>query len=118
MTRQEFNRLNGTKDMPYEWIGQGFGYKTDKDWDDIPDDEIIYIPEYGYSGYKDMNTVDEYNAYTKADFRKLAREYGWEHNHTDKEIEDIARDLFESCNWQFPESLIGEGWFDGYEEEE
>ena len=39
MTRQEFERLNGTKDMPYEWIGQGYGYKLiDKDWDDRPDD--------------------------------------------------------------------------------
>jgi hypothetical protein len=101
--------------MPYEWIGQGFGYKTDKNWDDIPDDEIIYIPEYAY---ENINNADEDDVYTKADFRRLAREYEWEHEHTDEEIERIAEELFESCDWQHPESLIDEGWFSGYEEEE
>lgn len=116
MTRQEFNRLNGTRYMPYEWIGQGYGYKLiDKKWDDMPDDEIIYIPEYAY---ENMDTVDEVNAYTKTEFRRLTREYEWENEHTDEEIERIAEELFESCDWQFPESLINEGWFDDYEEEE
>lgn len=29
------------------WIGQGYGYKAD--WDSAELDDVIYIPEYGYT---------------------------------------------------------------------
>ena len=34
--------------FPTEWLGQGWGYKLDKSWEDMQMDEVVYVPEYGY----------------------------------------------------------------------
>ena len=112
MTLKDFTFYNETKSMPVEWIGQGYGYKeTEKEWNDIDDDEIIYIPEYGYN---DDHTVSRNDAYTKSDFIKLTSDFM---NTTDKtvqseDIEQLAMELFDAVDWQYPESLIDEGFFE------
>ena len=108
MTREEFDNYNKTKSMPQFWIGQGSGYKLfDKEWKDIADDEIIYIPEYAYEneGY-----VERVNAFSKADFIELVREY--KEDLTEEQVDNEADGLFCFVDWQFPFSVIDEGWFD------
>jgi len=96
MTLRDFNVYNRFKTMPYQWIGQGYGYKTE--WNPKHPDDIIYIPEYGYEG----NKVERENAYSYTDFVKLC----------DGNIH-LAENLFNSLDWQFPESLLDE-WDDEY----
>ena len=74
MTIAQFREYNKLGTMPYEWIGQGYGYKTDTAWNDLNDDDIIYIPEYGY-GKEDNGTilVSREDAYSKHDFIQLIR---------------------------------------------
>lgn len=113
MTLKEFEQYNKTESMPSEWIGQGWGYKeTGKEWSDIEDNEIIYIPEYGYdiNDTYDGCTVERENAYTKSDFIRLIKE-----NVKGDDADQQAMELFDAVDWQFPESLINEGFF---EEEE
>lgn len=104
MTIAEFTFYNETDSMPQMWIGQGYGYKEmGKAWDDLDDDEIIYIPEFGYNK---NHTVPRENAYTKSDFIRLTKE-----NVSDGDIEQLAEELFGMVDWQYPESLIDEGFF-------
>ena len=91
MKIKEFEKYNNEKNMPYEWIGQGYGYKGEWDPENIHD--IIYIPEYGY---KD-NTVERKNAYSYKDFIDLC----------DGDIKK-AEILFENIDWQFPETALEE----------
>lgn len=110
MTIKEFEYYNKTESMPSEWIGQGYGYKeTGKEWNDIEDDEIIYIPEYGYDNNDtyDGYTVERKNAYTKNDFKRLIKE-----NNINGDTDLQAMILFDEVDWQFPESLIDEGFFE------
>ena len=94
MTLEQFNRYNKTKSMPYEWIGQGNGYKdTEFDWDNGNPTDIIYIPEYGYDG----DTVKRENAFSKEDFIDICNG-----------DEGDALYLFDSVDWQFPSSLYNE----------
>ena len=76
-------------------IGQGMGYKKfHPPFADMNEADIIYIPEYGYdeNGVPDLDSV-----YTKGDFISLC----------DNDI-DRAEYLFESVDWQYPESLLNE----------
>ena len=80
--------------QPFD-IGQGMGYKNfDTTFADMNENYIIYIPEYGYnnSGVPDLDSI-----YTKGDFISLCN------NDIDK-----AEYLFESVDWQYPESLLNE----------
>ena len=123
MTLTEFNSYNSTKTMPRGWIGQGYGYAMDIQWETTPDDEIIYIPEYGYEVFGDGSlTVKRENAYSKADIRKAVREYIIsEYDEKlaadDALVDSFARDVYEGLDWQFPESLIYEGYMDDALEE-
>ena len=113
MTIAEFKEYNRTNTMPCEWIGQGYGYKSEKEWNCIDLDEIIYIPEYGYNDIT-QSTADRENVYSKRDFIQLIR------NCDDKfldigrqgQVKRMAAELFEAVDWQFPESLLYEGFFD------
>lgn len=113
MTLAEFNRYNENKNMPYDYIGQGNGYKVmDRKWDDIDNDEIIYIPEYGYEG----NYVERANAYSKRDFKNAVKDMYPKLK--GKRLDDLACSLFECVDWQFPETVLLEDWFLTDEERE
>ena len=115
MTIAEFRQHNKLGTMPQNWIGQGYGYKlTEKEWNDLDDDEIIYIPEYGYEREEGKRFVERADAYTKRDFIQLIR------NCDDKfldigrqgQVDRMAKELFEAVDWQYPESLLQEGFFE------
>lgn len=114
MTIAQFREYNKLGTMPCTWIGQGYGYKSEKEWDYIDLDEIIYIPEYGYEREEGKRFVERADAYTKRDFIQLIR------NCDDKfldigrqgQVDRMARELFEAIDWQYPESLLQEGFFE------
>ena len=111
MTIQEFNCYNRTNTMPSEWIGQGYGYKdTSKEWNNINDDDIIYIPECAYVG----GTVDRDDAYSKQDFKRIIRSLNNKYNDVARHntVDRMAMELFEAVDWQFPESLLNEDFFE------
>lgn len=116
MTIAEFKNHNKTNTMPYEWIGQGYGYKvTDTTWDDLNDDDIIYIPEYAYEKEDDGTIlVNRENAYSKSDFIQLIRELDDRYLDIGRQVEvkRMAMELFEALDWQYPESLLNEGFFE------
>ena len=88
--------------VPFD-IGQGFGYKIDKKWEEIPsDDVVIYIPEDGYDIDDNENEFPvEDSIYTKADFREITKEAG------DKS-ESYAKQIFIEVDWTYPETLWDE----------
>ncbi len=96
MTIQEFNKHNVQHNMPYEFIGQGCGYKSH--WDPEKLDDIIYIPEHAYEKNED-GTINRDDAYSVRDFFKLTN------NCIAK-----AKELFEYVDWQYPETVINEGF--------
>lgn len=122
MTQKEFDYYNKTNTMPRFWIGQGWGYKEkDKIWNEIMDDEIIYIPEYGYNDYNEEwetalplseGIVDRGSAYSKEDFKQLIRELN---KFPEEKVDGYACELWKAVDWQFPATLIEEGWFDEME---
>ena len=116
MTIAEFNNYNKTNTMPREWIGQGYGYKvTDTAWNDLNDDDIIYIPEYGYDKEDDGTVfVSREDAYSKNDFIQLIRELDEKYRDIGRcvQVKRMAAELFETVDWQFPESLLYEGFFE------
>lgn len=93
-------------DFEADDIGQGYGYKSHKDWDKVSPDEVIYIPECGYNteygdgcGYP----INADYAYTKKDFIKIVKN----RVHPDR-IDDEAFALFDMVDWQPPEVLADE----------
>lgn len=84
------------REFPYEWIGQGYGYKNPNY---KTEDEIIYIPEYAY---KDGHA--EYG-YSFSDFLAICDGY-----------RKRAEFLFEWVDWQHPETAYDELDFDNDEE--
>lgn len=115
MTIAEFNNYNRTNTMPYEWIGQGYGYKvTDTAWNDLNDEDIIYIPEYAYEKEDDGTIlVSRENAYSKRDFIRLIHELDEKYLDIGRcvQVNRMAAKLFEAVDWQYPESLLNEGFF-------
>ena len=112
MTITEFNNHNKNNTMPCEWIGQGYGYKLMENWDDINDDDIIYIPEYAYEkGTEDGKvTISRGDAYSKNDFKKVIRELDDKYCDIGRcaEVDRMAAELFDMVDWQYPESLAYE----------
>lgn len=92
-------------------IGQGWGYKKDGEWKSFSNDEIIYIPEGGYSDgdWGGSSRISDYPInsdllYTKQDFINIVGN-------------DRARQLFEDVDWQSPETLAYEyDWQTDYNE--
>lgn len=113
MKLSEFEQYNKNKNVPRDWIGQGDGYKDcDFDWDNGDPSDIIYIPEYGYVDEDTTvgNTVERINAYSKNDFINAVREM-FEFDKikvSEKDIDGIAYEVFDTVDWQFPESLLNE----------
>lgn len=85
-----------------EWIGQGYGYKSEKNWNEMQLDEVIYIPEYGY---REGTDIPE-DLYTKQDFLNIVGGN-----------EGRAQNLFSDVDWQSPETLANEwDWMTDYNE--
>ena len=76
------------------WIGQGYGYKADVIIDDVDENKVIYIPEYGYDeeGIPIINCI-----YTKKDLLNIC-----------KNNNSLLEFMWETLNWQFPETLYNE----------
>jgi len=89
------------------FIGQGYGYKSDKKWEDMAMDEVIYIPEGGYTKGTNGTNIPE-SFYTKEDFIKIQEYEGGEPR---------AKILFEDVDWQDPNTLSEEyDWRTDYNE--
>ena len=90
-----------------DWIGQGYGYKSNKKWEDMALDEVIYIPESGYdTSYGDGSGYPIDALYSKQDFIDMVGE-------------KRAPILFESVDWQSPDILCEEwDWITDYHETE
>lgn len=97
-------------------IGQGMGYKLDKDWDKMLDDEIIYIPEVGYREKLTDNLrkfpTDIDCVYTKQDFINIVKD-----EVKPSRVDEEAQALFDAVDWQTPEALAEEWEFDSEYEE-
>lgn len=97
-------------------IGQGMGYKLDKEWDKMLDNEIIYIPEVGYREkltdrlHKFPTDID--CVYTKQDFIDIVKD-----KVKPSRINEEAQALFYAVDWQTPEALAEEWEFDSEYEE-
>lgn len=75
------------------YIGQGYGYKADVVIDDVDENEVIYIPEYGY----DDNCPEIDCIYTKKDLLEICK--------GDKGLLEF---MWETLDWQSPETLYDE----------
>lgn len=84
--------------MEFGWIGQGYGFKSDKKWEDMKLDEVIYVPEYGIAEDELGNEYAE-SSFTKQDFINLCLEENCPIN---------GEVLFNMVDWQFPETLLYE----------
>lgn len=81
-------------------IGQGVGYKaniTGYNWKDIPDNAILYIPEY-YIGTCEDNAED---VYTKADLENCINDRVMDNEHF---ID--AETMLDELSWETPESFL------------
>ena len=119
MTKKEFEKLQKETQVPCNWIGQGYGYKDEREWDKIPEADVIYIPEYAYAFNGSGSRIcDPDDAFTKESFRDAVRtelrQYNIDIEGADSIIEDMAEDLFCSVDWQYPSSLVEEGWLDDW----
>lgn len=97
-------------------IGQGMGYKLDKEWDKMLDNEIIYIPEVGYreklTDRLSKFPTDIDCVYTKQDFIDIVKD-----KVKPSRINEEAQALFYAVDWQTPEALAEEWEFDSEYEE-
>lgn len=94
-----------------EDIGQGIGYKSNKEWSRMLPDEVIYIPEVGYREkltdrlHKFPTDID--CVYTKQDFIDIVKD-----KVKPSRINEEAQALFDAVDWQTPEALAEEWEFD------
>lgn len=73
-------------------LGQGFGYKSTKSWEQLGMDEVCYVPEYGYEEFKNVPSFED--IYSKRDFIDICNGN-----------EGLAQNLYEDVDWQSPETL-------------
>lgn len=97
MKKQELIKELNADWLPVEfypsYIGQGYGFKADIVIEDIDEDEVIYIPEYGYKNNAPL--LD--SIYTKKDLLDIC-----------KGDEDLMLFIWETLDWQYPETLYNE----------
>lgn len=84
-------RYDEIENLPFEDIGQGYGFKSEAAFD-AGDDLVCYIPEYCYDD--ETLELEPDSCYTKADFLELTGDE-----------EEKARELFAAVDWQHPSSL-------------
>lgn len=87
-------RFDEIEELPFEDIGQGYGFKSIEAFEE-GEDYICYIPEYCYN--EETMELDPDCCYTKADFMELVGGN-----------EEKAWNLFKSVDWQHPSSLYNE----------
>lgn len=94
-------RYDEIEGLNFEWIGQGYGYKNYQAY--IKGLKYVcYIPENCYTFNENGIPELEYEScYTGFDFLKLAK------GNSEKALE-----LFLAVDWQHPECLVDEGFFD------
>lgn len=81
-------------------IGQGVGYKANisgYNWKDIPDNAILYIPEY----YAETCEYSATDVYTKADLEKCINDRVMDSEHF---ID--AETMLDELSWETPESFL------------
>lgn len=81
-------------------IGQGIGYKANisgYNWKAIPDNAILYIPEY----YAETCEYSATDVYTKADLEKCINDRVMDNEHY---ID--AKTMFDELTWETPESFL------------
>jgi hypothetical protein len=88
------------------WIGQGYGYKSIKAWNEFSDDEIIYIPEGAYLDADIKDVPHPEDTYTKARFIDLCFNSEFEDIH--QHPNEFAETMFNDVDWQYPETLLDE----------
>lgn len=97
-------------------IGQGYGYKSNKEWNSMKLDEVIYIPEAGYAeqdtGVISKHPIQYKCVYSKQDFIDIVKDYV-----KPSRVEAEAQALFNMVDWQTPEALAYELEFDSEYEE-
>lgn len=100
LTKEKLLAEIANGNLPNEYIpediGQGCGYKADVLFENVPNDIVIYIPEYGYTEGENPTPIKDC-IYTKADFINIC-------NGNEK----LAEELFEDVDWSFPETLWDE----------
>jgi hypothetical protein len=104
ITLEEYEQLKDGSSLE-----QGFGWKTDKEFENLSDDEVCYVPEICDEDLQDEGSGE---VYTKGDFLDLC-------NGNYKR----AKELFESCDWASPSTVKYENdlydiWSDSEEEGE
>lgn len=94
--------------MPPDTTSQGYCYKTEKRWEDVEPDEVVYIPECAYSSDYSMEEGDFWYlmdvVYTKQDFVELCKNC----SDTTQEEYCTAEALLDMVDWQCPETLLDE----------
>ena len=102
---QQFITKESYEKYPDFWfnftdIGQGVGYKANisgYNWKDIPDNAILYIPEYYIGTYE----CDAEDVYTKADLEKCINDRVMDSEHF---ID--AETMLDELSWETPESFL------------
>lgn len=107
-TTDVLNKVSG------EDIGQGTGYKSNKEWNTMLPDEVIYIPECGYRQEDENGNevitghfVNKDCIYTKQDFIDIVKS-----KVKPSRVDDEASALFDMIDYQCPETLASELEYD------
>lgn len=86
----------GLKQFKSKYIGQGWIWKSEVEWDEMKDDDICYLSESCYAN--DEGEVFDYPV-----------QYGWtKHDFINIVGKERAKTLFEDVDWQSPETLADE----------
>lgn len=99
ITKEDYEKYHDFR-FNFTDIEQGIGYKANisgYNWKDIPDNAILYIPEY-YIGTCECNAED---VYTKADLEKCINDRVMDNEHF---ID--AETMLDELSWETPESFL------------
>lgn len=100
--------INGVLYVSTSWLGQGIGYKDYDAWG--TKNEIVYIPEYAFEDDNIETILDDGEVFYKLDTIKT--------KYTTNDIMEVCKtfgipkryawQLFDTLDWQHPESLADE----------
>lgn len=104
LLKQGIKRRDFENQIGFFCTDQGYVYKSNKDFDELADDEVCYIPEY-YDETDENGLLEDVAAYTKFDFMELCDNIKWR-----------AVFTYEGVDWQYPETYYDETDWEEYEE--